>query len=372
MAASSHSLAILTAACLLGPDLAAQGEVTVEGRVARRAAGDTVGASHARVVLHGVSRDRSGKLDSATADGSGGFRFRFTRDTSMVYLLSASWSGIEYFGEPMTGSSLDRATSLTLLVADTSSAGRAETGGRFIVLGSPGPARDRRAVDLFVLRNRGERTIVGTGGAGATWSAPLPRGVSGVRLGSAGSEISADAVQFGTDSVRVIAPLAPGEKQLLLEYTIPPTLSRLELVAVTSDTIQVVAEEEAVSVTGLSRVTDQVLDGRNYARWSGRGASAVVVSFPVPPSRDRALLPLVIAAVILAGVAGVVATRFRGRKTVASPVSSAVLITRIAALDAAHSGRSLTPDEKARYDNDRAELKRALTERLKREGAGGL
>jgi hypothetical protein len=227
-------------------------------------------------------------------------------------------------------------------------------------------------VDLFVLRNGGERTIVGAGGTGPTWSAPLPRGVSGVRLGSAGSEISADAVQFGSDSVRVIAPLAPGEKQLLLEYTIPSTMNRLELAAVTPDTIQIVAEEQAVSVTGLSRVTDQVLDGRNYARWSGRGASFVVVSFPVVPSRDRALLPLVIAAVILAGIAGVVATRFRAGKTVASPVSSGALITRIAALDAAHTGQSLTPDEKARYDRDRAELKRALTEQLRRESTRGL
>jgi hypothetical protein len=141
-------------------------QVTVGGKVARRAGSDTISASHARVVLHGVSRQTSGKLDSTVTDDAGAFRFRLSRDTSMVYLLSANWSGIEYFSEPMPGASLRQATTLTLLVADTSSGRAADTGGRFIVLGSPGPARDRRAVDLFVIRNAGDRTIVGRSGTG--------------------------------------------------------------------------------------------------------------------------------------------------------------------------------------------------------------
>ena len=347
-------------------------QVTLSGTVARRAGSDTISAPRARLVLHGISRQTSGKLDSTVADDAGGFRFRISRDTAMVYLLSANWSGIEYFSEPMPGSSLDKATTLTLLVADTSSGGTAETGGRFIVLGSPGPARDRRAVDLFVIRNRGDRTIVGAGGTGATWRAPLPRGVTGARMGSAGSEISADAVRFEGDSVAVIAPIAPGEKQLLVEYTLPAGLRRLELDAATPDTIQIVAEEQDVTVAGLEKTTDQVLDGRSYARWHGRGASSVVVSFAVAPAKDRALIPLVIAVLVLSAVVGVIATRARPAKVAAPAVTSEVLITRIAALDADHAGRGLSDEEKSRYDRERAELKRALTEQLRREGARGL
>jgi hypothetical protein len=357
---------------VLAPGLAAQTEVTIAGRVVRRAGRDTLGASRARVVLHRVSRDVSGKLDSTLADPTGAFRFRFSRDTSMVYLLSANWSGIEYFGEPLPGASLGGATTLTLLVADTSSAGTAETGGRFLVLGSPGATRDRRAVDLFVIRNRGDRTIVGTDGASPTWRAPLPRGVTDARLGSAGSEVSADAVRFEPDRVAVIAPIAPGEKQLLIEYTIPASMHRLELTAVTRDTIQVVAEEAGVTVEGLERAPDQVLDGRSFARWTGRDAASVTVSFPVPASRDGALVPLVIAALVIAGVAGIAATRFRRGAPPPPQVTSEALITRIAALDAAASRRRLAGEEKARYDRERAELKRALTEQLRREGARGL
>jgi hypothetical protein len=358
-------------AAVLAPGLAAQVQVTVAGRVVRRAGSDTLAAAGARVVLHRVSREVSGKIDSTIAGAAGTFRFRFPRDTSMVYLLSTNWSGIEYFGEPLPGSSLTGVTTLTLLVADTSSVGTAETGGRFIVLGSPGPARDRRVVDLFVIRNRGDRTLVGAGGTAPTWRAPLPPGVTDARMGSAGSEISADAVRFEPGAVAVIAPISPGEKQLLVEYTIPASMRRLELDAVTPDTVQLVAEEQGVTVTGLERVADQVLDGRAFARWTGRGATAVTVAFPVPPARDRALIPLVVAALVVALAAGLLAARVRPGRPESVPVTSEALVTRIAALDAAHTGRELDVTEKERYERERADLKRALTEQLRREKPHG-
>ena len=341
--------------------------MTVEGRVARRAGKDTVAAAAARVVLHRVSRELSGKLDSTIADATGRFRFRFSRDTAQVYLLSAQWSGIEYFSEPLPGSNLTATTSLTLLVADTSSARKAETGGRFVVLGSPGTSRDRRVVDLFVLRNRGSETVVGAGGTAATWLAPLPRGVIDPRVGAVGSEISPEAVRFERDSVQVVAPIAPGEKQLLVEYTIPAAITRLELQPGTGDSVQVVAEESGVSLEGLSRAPDQVLDGRAFQRWTGLAASTIVIAFPVAPKADRALLPLVLAALVIMVLVAIIARRARAPRVAELPQSADLLVTRIAALDAAHAGRPLSPDQDERYRRERAALKRALTEQLRRE-----
>ena len=191
-------------------------------------------------------------------------------------------------------------------------------------------------------------------------------------MGSAGSEISADAVRFVGDTIEVIAPIAPGEKQLLLEYTIPSSISRLELEPVTRDTIQVVAEEQDVTVAGLEKTTDQVLDGRPYARWHGRGVSRVIISFPVATQKDRALIPLVIAAALIAVLIGIVASRHRLVRPSTPPLTSETLLTRIAALDADHAGRTLNDQEQSRYERERAELKRALTEQLRREGARGL
>ncbi len=337
------------------------------GRVVRRAGGDTLAAGSARVVLHHVSREASGKLDSAVANGRGDFRFRFSRDTAQVYLLSTRWSGIEYFSDPLPGSSLTATTTLTLLVADTTSDVMAETAGRFLVLGSPGASRERRVVDLYVLRNPGDRTLVGGPGDAPTWRAPLPPGAVQPRVGSVGSEISAEAVRFERDSVMVLAPIAPGEKQLLVEYLIPSSLARLEVDPVTRDSVQVVAEEQGVRVDGLVRAADQVLDGRTFGRWAGRTGATIVVTFPVEASGDRALLPLLAGAGLVMIAAVAVALRKRPRAAGAPPPTADSLVNRIATLDAAHAGRDLSDAERERYQGERGMLKRALIEALRRD-----
>ncbi len=328
-------------------------------------------AARARVVLHRVSREASGALDSVRADGAGRFRFELRRDTALVYLLSARWSGIEYFSEPLPGTSLQSVTTLTLLVADTSSTAAAETAGRFLVLGGPGSSRDRRVVDLFVLRNSGTHTLVARGADAPSWRAPLPRGVTSPAVGGVGSDISPDAVRFARDSVNVIAPLAPGEKQLLIEYTIPAGMTRLEFDPATRDSVQVVAEEPGVVIAGLERAPDQVLDGRQFSRWAGKGAAAILVTFPMAPSPDRALLPLVLAAILVMTVVALIAMRLRARPPANPPPSVEALVGRIAQLDLAHGGRDIPADELQRYQVERAALKQALTQLLRRESPRG-
>lgn len=351
------------------PGLAAQAEVRLEGRVVRRSGSDTLAAAGARVVLHRVSRDASGPLDSIHADAAGRFHFRLRPDTAFVYLVSARWSGIEYFGEPLPASSLSPGFRLTLLVSDTASGDAVGTAGRYLVIGAPGTDRDRRVVDLFVLRNTGQRTIVAAA-RGATWRAPLPAGVARAAVGAMGSDISGDAVRFTADSVFVLAPLPPGDKQLLIEYALPAGQARLELEAVTRDSLQIVVEDSGVTVAGLERAADQVLDGRPYGRWTGSAAGRVVVMFPVASARDRALFPLVGGAVLAMIVAALVARRGRrARPAEVAPAGAAALATRIARLDREHAEGSSSAEEQARYREERAGLKRALAEALRREGS---
>lgn len=364
-------MAAIVAGALPSRALEAQRPVVVTGRVVRRAAADTLAAAQARVVLHRVSREVSGALDSTRADAAGRFRFELHRDTALVYLLSARWSGIEYFSEPLPGGSLPAVTTLTLLVADTSSTASAATVGRFLVLGGPGVSRDRRVVDLFVLRNNGTHTLVGRTADAPTWRAPLPRGVTSPAVGAAGSDISPEAVRFAHDSVSVIAPLAPGEKQLLIEYTLPAALARLEFDPATRDSVQVVAEEPGVTIAGLQPAPDQVLDGRQFSRWAGRGGSAVLVTFPVATSPDRALLALVVTTILVTAAVAVVAVRLRARPPAIPPPSAEALIERIAQLDLAHRGRDVPTEAQRRYQVERAALKRALTETLRQESPRG-
>jgi hypothetical protein len=131
--------------------------------------------------------------------------------------------------------------------------------------------------------------------------------------------------------------------------------------------LQVVAEEQGVRVDGLVRAPDQVLDGREFARWAGRARTMIVVSFPVVSPGDRALLPMLIAAGLVMMAAVAVARRKRARPRAASAPTADALMTRIAALDAAHSGRELSTAERERYQGERANLKRALTQALRRD-----
>lgn len=348
---------------------AGQSPATIQGRVLRRAPADTVPAAGARVVLHRVSRGPSGPVDSVATTADGGFRFSLRPDTSVIYLVSARWAGIEYFSEPLPGSSLAGASRLALLVADTSSGAAVDVAGRYFVVGAPDTGGVRTAVDLFALRNRGAQTRVAPDSLTPVWRHVLPPGAEAHAVAQAGSEIAADAVRFVGDTVLVFAPVAPGEKQLLLQHSFPAGLGAIHVpLGDGADSVQVVAEEPGVVVQGLARAEAQELDGRPFARWigAGRGVSEVRVLFPRARVAERWLAPALAGATLLltAGLA-VILGRRRGRP---APAESATrpdvdaLVDRIARLDADHQRGAPTGAEA--YHAERARLKRELAAAL--------
>ena len=62
---------------------------------------DSQPARDVRVVLHRVGQRVQGPLDSTRTDAQGRFRFTFQPDTTVLYLLSARYRGIEYFSAPL-------------------------------------------------------------------------------------------------------------------------------------------------------------------------------------------------------------------------------------------------------------------------------
>ena len=78
------------------------------GRVLRPAGEDSVPVPGVRVVLHRVGEAEQGPVDSIASGPDGGFRFTLVRDTSVLYLLSARYHGIEYFSSVLTTKSKNR------------------------------------------------------------------------------------------------------------------------------------------------------------------------------------------------------------------------------------------------------------------------
>jgi hypothetical protein len=251
-------------------------------------------------------------------------------------------------------------------VADTSSTVPLRVVARYFVLGAPDANRNRTAIDLFVIRNPSSTTRVGPDSASPSWQQVLPADV-GHSAGAPGSEIDSAAVRFEADRVLVYAPFAPGDKQLLIEHTIPASTRSLVLpLGEGADSIQVVAEEEGVEVEGLDPTSSQVLEGRPLARWIGaRPRGDITIRFPRTFNPERWLVPALAAGVLLVMLTAALVAR-RARPAAAAPAASAVdeLVDAIARLDAAHRGRELSPDERAAWQQQRARLKRELSTAL--------
>ena len=305
LAGSSRNALVALLTLVAAAPAVAQQRVVLSGRIVRLAApADTVGVAGARVVLHRVSTATQGPLDSVRTAPSGGFRFATPRDTTGLYLISASYAGIEFFSDAIRLDPVRTPEPVTLLVSDTSSVQPVRLTGRYVVIGAPDSDRRRTIVDLFVIQNPGVVARVSPDSLTPTWRAVLP-GAASHRVPDAGSEISPQAVEFRGDTVLVFAPISPGTRQLLVEHAIAATERRFAVpVGPDSVPMQMVTEEPGATVLAgsLDKAESQVVDGRPLERWTGTpvGGSTVEVALPGAP-RDEGTAVFVLAA--LAAVA---------------------------------------------------------------------
>lgn len=346
--------------------LAAQARVSLVGRVLRITAGDTVPVPRIQVVAHEVGHVRQGPVDSLLTDGRGGFRFSFRADTGSVILVSARHAGIEYFSDPIpvdtAGALVKR---LDVVVSDTSSAVPIEIASRHVVIGRPNEAGDRPVLEIVILRNLGDMTRVGSDSAPATWVGRIPAGSRQFSVGE--GAYSTEALTSHGDSVVLVAPLAPGEKQLLYSYALPPTLEVARLpVDAPIGQITLLVEELDRKVTGgaLVLADTQSFEGRSFQRWSGPASPGDVVEIQLGGGgRDWGLALLVGAMAVLLSSAGLVALRRRPR---AVGDRQRNLLDEIARLDARYAGRQadVPQEEWSGYQAERARLKAALQDQL--------
>lgn len=305
-----------------------------------------------------------GPIDSAIADAGGRFRFRFRADTSALYLMSARHGGIEYFSPPVHTNPQRPDTAILLVAYDTSSTTPIAVEARHIVVPRAGPDGTRAVLDLIVLRNDGLFARVAPDSAHPSWAMALPPGTGGMEVGE--SDLSPDAVVREGDSVKVVAPLAPGEKQLSLEYAVAPTRGRLAFpVGPGGAPVNLLVEERDARVSGgaLALADSQVIEGRSFRRWTGQvpagGTIGVTFGSAARPTW-RVLAALVVPVAVILAVA---AWRLLRRPSRGAPANSRDrMLDAIAALDARYAGREAdTPAEEwRRYETERASLKARL------------
>ncbi len=348
------------------------GQAVAGGRVVRTSGADSIPVAGARVLLHRIGRSVQGPIDSAFADRRGAFRFRFVPDTSAVYLTSSRYDGIEYFSPTVHLDPAAPDTALRIVVSDTSSGTPVELGARHLVIADPGEDGSRGILDLIVLRNRSDRTLVAPDSVRPSWSVALPSGTFGLAAGQ--GDASPDALKREGDRLLLFAPVAPGEKQLIVQYGLPATVRALTLpFEQKADFVNVLVADPRAKVTGgaLAPADTEVIQGRTYRRWMGAVPAGATVRITL--GRAFATPGWLLAALVGGLGIGLVLAAFhflrRPRAAGAHPARAMdpdTLIERLAQLDARYAGREgdTDPAEWARYQAERAELKSRLSATL--------
>ncbi len=320
-------------------------------------------------MLHRVAQAAQGPVDSAVTGPDGRFRFRFTRDTAALYLVSARHHGIEYFSTPLANRLAGGDEAITLVVHDTSSRAPVSLSTRHVVIPRAGEDGTREVLDLVLLTNAGTETRVAPDSLGISWAGPLPLESEGLDLGE--SDVSPDAVTRRGDSAIVSAPIAPGEKQLAFQYHLPAGRGTIEIpLGAEPVSMSVLLEEPGAKVTtpGLALADSQVIEGRAFQRWSGDLPAKAIVRVILPGAPSGGPIVAVMVAVLALALL-VAAWRMVPR---ARAMSADRLLGEIALLDTRYQGREAetAAGDWARYLERRGKLKAELEAALARESGG--
>lgn len=382
---------LFVAPLLLSGGLSAQ--EPAEARLSGEVVKDSVPLQQGTVVLHRVTRQEAGEVDSVRLGDDGRFEFLLPavpdpEGRGDVYFASIRHQGIFYFGGAIT-QAVQLDSLYRIEVHDTVGAppGGADlpVSHRTVFL-EEGEER-WEVTDLFELRNDRGRTVVGAEG-GVTWTYPLPEEARDFRTGQ--GDFPPDAVDFEEGEVRVSAPVPPGRRVFVVRYTVPSLELTVPLPGAT-DVMELLIREPApaVEVPLLEAAPPVELEpGTTYRTFTAEDLRDTRIG--VRPGEEDRSFPVEWLAVILAlvlAVAGLVAVGMgrRGRPpggTPAGPVPAPrgergpaeevpgegatrqELILEIARLDEAFEATDdPTSEEEARYRARRERLIERLASR---------
>lgn len=343
---------------------------------------DSIPADTGTVVLHRVTPEEAGPVDSVRVGAGGDFSLPLpglpVPGAGEVYFASSRYEEILYFG----GAVAQPAQLDSLYLIRTYSTRGAppegvpltvEVRNIFIDQGPMG----WRVTDLFQVRNDSARTWVGQGEDGIVWQHPLPTGARSMRVGQ--SDLSPDAVRFEGGGMNVLSPIPPGERLFVIQYELEALDFSLPLPGRT-EMIEVLVDESAPSLRMEGLTPDQPIEmepGTLYRRWAAQEVEGRTIRVAPGEEGSPSILPWVGVGLglLLLGL-GVWAVRRRPPDPESvhaspTPVRRRTLL-EIAELDEEFARLSNpSAEERARYDVRRNELLQRLNERGGTgEGAG--
>ena len=311
---------------------------TVSGRVMRGSAASPQPVGGQMVILHRISADSSGPVDSARTTSSGSYRLAYRLEgTRSMYIVSTRYAGVAYFTTPLRDRTVTSPDG-DVAVYDTSSVAFPLTvRARHVVIAPVDEGGLRRVVDVYEVANDSNLTLV-AGAAGHTWRVRLPDAAREPSAG--GGDLPAEAFRFSDRNADLLVPFPPGSRQLVMQYAIPAGTRVTMPVADAVTTLEVLLEGRGATVSGAGlAVEDTVsLEGRSFQRFTASqvraGGSFVIARSDALRGNTGRLALLAVAAIAVA--LGVLYGR-RGlgaAAPIAAPrTTTATLAREIAALD---------------------------------------
>jgi len=296
--------------------------VGVNGRVLRGGR-DTIPLSNAWVVLHRVTREGGGPLDSARTDARGRYRIQLRdADTSGVYVVSAWYDSLAYFSLPLNIVGRPAVHVEDIVVYPTTTNGPPiRLARRLVTIARPGQEGTREVLEILELENRGQTTRITKDTLVPTWAGRVPS-VGGQFQGGQG-DISPEAMVFRNDSVHVLGPIPPGPvKQLSYGYSLPATARKLVLpIDQATQELNLLVEDTAAVVTApaIESLGVQEIEQRRFAAYRAGALAAgakVEIALPRGKFRPQMVLPYIIG-LLAAGMAAALFWALR-RKPLAS------------------------------------------------------
>ena len=325
--------------------------------------GDTV-MTEGTVVLHRLSEDTQGELDSLAVGSDGTFVFELpgVPDPARndVFFASIRHDGVLYFGPAITTpAQLDSVYRIQAYDTLTVPAGGMEVPIQSRSVFFEPDSVGWRVTDLFQLRNDASRTLVSRP-EGRIWSHPLPDEAQDVRAGD--GELAFDAIRYQDGEVVVRAALPPGERLFVVRYRVDNPELAIPMEGLT-ETMDVLVREPAppLGVEGLELMSRVELEpGSTYLRYSGTdvGGGAITITEREESSPPRVEWVAVILALLLTGAALFIlrpSTRPQAAPTGPAPTREG-LIRQVALLDEEFDTEAASKEERLAYERRRAEL----------------
>jgi len=288
----------------LAPVALSAQSVSVSGRVLLGGR-DSVPLGGTWAVLHRVTHDAGGPIDSVRTDAAGRYRLRLSRarqaaDSGAVYVVSTWYDSLAYFSLPLNVLGRPAVQVEDLVVYPTTKrAPPIHLARRLVTIALPAADGTREVLEILELENTGLTTRITDDTLVPTWAGAIPS--TALQFQGGQGDISPEAIKLVRDSVLVLGPIPPGHvKQLSYGYVLPAGEAgvALPIDQPTQDLNLLIEDTTArVEAPAVQSLGVQAVEQRRFAAYRAGPLAAgdrVTIGLPHGKFQPQTLLPYII------------------------------------------------------------------------------